>query len=170
MSIKSINASGKPVFRLLTIDRIFQGLNGLFVLIFVDNLHQISYKQYFLPAVEIENYKVTIDGKNFFDQLVKMDLKAYDNIGKFGTGEGDDYTTGCLLDHNYFKDYYKMIATYSVKQQPLDADPKAIQQIHFTEHLDWNATVFFIIEEAKETFLDFSQGTMRVLWIYFAWI
>ena len=62
-----------------------------------------------------------------------------------------------------------MIAIYLSKQQMLDTDPKAIQQINFTENLerDEGATTFFIIKEAKETILDFSQGTVKVLWIYF---
>ena len=58
-----------------------------------------------------------------------------------------------------------MIAIDLIKQQVLDADPKAIQQINFTANLDQNGktTMFFIIEEAKETILDFSQGTVKVL-------
>ena len=77
----------------------------------------------------------------------------------------DDYTTGCLLDYIYFKNYYKMIVVDLSKQQALDADPKAIQQINFTANLDraGNTTVFFIIEEVEETVLDFSQGTVKVL-------
>ena len=70
-----------------------------------------------------------------------------------------------LLDYSYFKDHYKMIAIDLSKQQALDADPRAIQQIKFTANLDrvGNTTMFFIIEEAKETVLDFSQGTVKVL-------
>ena len=56
-----------------------------------------------------------------------------------------------------------MIAIDLSKQQALDADPKAIQQINFTENLEQQATIFFIIEEAKETALDFSQGTVKIL-------
>ena len=58
-----------------------------------------------------------------------------------------------------------MIAIDLNKQQALDADPRAIQQINFTANLDrdGNTTMFFIIEEAKETALDFSQGTVKVL-------
>ena len=105
------------------------------------------------------------DGKIFFDQPVNSDLKTYENIRKVATGQGDDYTTGCLLDYTYFKKYYKMIAIDLSKQQALDADPRAIQQINFTANLDraGNTTMFFIIEEAKETVLDFSQGTVKVL-------
>ena len=77
-----------------------------------------------------------IDGKNFFDQPVKNDLITYDNIRKIATGQGDDYATGFLLDYNYFKNYCKIIATDLSKQQALNADPKAIQQINFTENLD----------------------------------
>ena len=106
-----------------------------------------------------------IDGKNIFDQPINSDLKTYENIVKIATGQGDDYTTGCLLDYSYFKDYYKMIAIDLSKQQVLDADPRAIQQINFTANLDraGNTTMFFIIDEAKETVLDFSQGTVKNL-------
>ena len=64
-----------------------------------------------------------IHGNNFFDQLIKNDLKTYDSIQKITTGQGDDYTTGCLLDHLYFKEHYKLIATDLRKQQVLDDDP-----------------------------------------------
>ena len=66
--------------------------------------------------------------------------------------QGDDYATGCLLDYNYFKKLYKMVAIDLSKQQALDSDPKAIQQIKFTSNLsDNNNILFFIIEEVKET-------------------
>ena len=71
-----------------------------------------------------------IDGKSFFDQPVKNDLITYENTRKISTGQGDDYTTSCLLDYNYFKNYYKMKAKDLRKQQMLDADPKAIKQIY----------------------------------------
>ena len=84
---------------------------------------------------------------------------------KIAAGQGDDYTTGCLLDYSYFKENYKIIAIDLSKQQELDADSRAIEQINFKENLDRNGgvTMFFIIEEAKETVLDFSQGTVKVL-------
>ena len=102
------------------------------------------------------------DGKKFFDQPINSMIKTYENIRKIVTGQGDDYTTGCLLDYSYLKDRYKLIAIDVSKQQVLDADPRAIQQINFTANLDRtkNTTMFFIIEEAKETVLDFSQGTV----------
>ena len=91
--------------------------------------------------------------------------KTYENIRKTFTGQGDDYTTRYLLDYSYFKENYKMIAIDLRKQRELDADPRAIQQINFTTNLDRNGNtkMFFIIEEAKETVLDFSQGTVKVL-------
>ena len=106
-----------------------------------------------------------IDGTNVFDQPINSMNKTDKNIRRIATGQGDDYTTGCLLDYSYFKDHYKMIAIDLSKQQALDADPRAIQQINFTANLDrdGNTTMFFIIEEAKETVLDFSQGTVKVL-------
>ena len=98
-----------------------------------------------------------IDGKKFFNQPVKSNMRTL----------WDDYTTGCLLDYNYFNNYYKMVATDLSKQQALVADPKATQQINFTRNLDWaeGEKMFFIIGEAKETVLDFSQGTVKVLWM-----
>ena len=67
-----------------------------------------------------------IDGKNFFDQPINNMIKTYGNIRKITIGQGDDYTTGCLLDYTCFKKYYKMIAVDLSKQQALDAGPKAI--------------------------------------------
>ena len=94
-----------------------------------------------------------IDGRNFFDQPINSMTKTYENIRKIATGQGDDYTTGCLLDYSYFKENYKMIAIDLGKQQALEIDPRAIQQINFIANLDrdGNTTTFFIIEEAKET-------------------
>ena len=70
----------------------------------------------------------------------------------------------------YFKEYYMLIAIDLSKQQALNADPKAIQQINFTGNLDREATIFFITEEAKKTILNFSKGTVRIFQIYFALI
>ena len=100
----------------------------------------------------------------FFDQPVKNDQVTYKNIRKIAIGQGDDYTTGCLLDCTSFKKY-KMIAIDLSKQQALDADPRAIQQINFTANLDGarNTRIYFILEEAKETTFEFSQGTVKVL-------
>ena len=109
------------------------------------------------------------DGRNFFDQPTKNDLKTYNNIRKIATGKGYDYTIGCLLDYPYLKKYYKLIAIDLSKQQKLDVDPKAKQQINFTGNLSRleGATMFFIIEEVKETVLDFSKGSVKELWFYF---
>ena len=97
--------------------------------------------------------------------------KTYENIRKFPIGQGDDYTTGCLLDYSYFKENYKLIAIDLSKQQELDVDPRAVQQINFTANLDrgGNTTMFSIIEEAKETIFEFSQGTVNVLWAQLRW-
>ena len=106
-----------------------------------------------------------INGVNFFDQPIRDNKMTYENIRKIATGQGDDYTTDCLSNYQYIKDYYKMIAVDLSKQQALDADPRAIQQINFTTNLDraGNTRFYFILEEAKETILDFSQGTVKVL-------
>ena len=143
----------------------FQGVNRLFVLAFENDNDRTSHSEYYLPNVEIKDYNIMINGENFFDQPIRNNKVTYENIRKIATGQGDDYTTGCLLDYSYFMDTCKMIAVDLSKQQALDADPKAIQQINFTANLDraGNTRVYFILEEAKETVLDFSQGTVKVL-------
>ena len=143
----------------------FQEVNRLFILAFENDDDRTSDDEYYLPTVEIKNYNIMINGENFFDQPIKNNKVTFENIRKIATGQGDDYTTGCLLDYSYFADTYKMIAVDLSKQQALDADPRAIQQINFTANLDraGNTRVDFILEEAKETILDFSQGTVKLL-------
>ena len=110
-----------------------------------------------------------IDSENVFDQPINSNIKTYENIRKISTGQEDDYTTGCLLDYSYFKDHYKTIAINLSKQQALDADPRAIQQINLMANLNkvGNATMFYIIEAAKETYFDFSKGAIKVLYFNF---
>ena len=91
------------------IDPSFQGVNRLFVLSFENGNGRISHSNYYLPKVETKDCSVKIDGKNFFDQPVKNDKITYKNIGKIATSQGDNYTTGSLLDYPYFKENYKMI-------------------------------------------------------------
>ena len=109
------------------VERSFQGVNRLFVLAFENDAQRTSNKRYYIPNVEIKDYNVMIDGKNFFDQPVKNNKVTYENIRKTATCQVDDYATSCLLNYIYFKKYYKMIVADLSKQQALDADPKAIQ-------------------------------------------
>ena len=118
------------------VEPIFQGVNGIFVLAFENDDDRTSSDEYYLPTVEIKDYNIMINGENFFDQQIKNNKVTYENIRKIATGQGDDYTTGFLLDYSYFADTYKMIAVDLSKQQALDADPRAIQQISFTANLD----------------------------------
>ena len=106
----------------------FQGVNRLFVLAFENDDYRIRTNCYNLATVEIKDYNIMINGENFFDQPIKNNKVTYENIIKIATGQGDDYTTGCLLDYSYFADTYKMIAVDLSKQQVLDADPRAIQK------------------------------------------
>ena len=118
------------------LDASFQGVNRLFVLAFNNtdgNANQVernSHRKYFLPRVNITNYNVLIDGKNFYYQPINDLIKQYDEVRKVSTGQGNDYTTGCSLDYVYFKDNYKLIAVDLSKQKELDAIPRAIQQIY----------------------------------------
>ena len=115
------------------------------------------FKKYFLPRVKIENYNIEIDGKNFYHEPINDSVKQYDEVRKISTGQGDDYTTGCLLD----------FAVDLSKQKSLDADSRAIQQIIFTCRIkatEANARVilYYILEQSKETMLKFSKGTTKI--------
>ena len=125
----------------------FQGINRLFVLAFENGTQRTSRTGSYLPNVEIKNYNVIINGENVFDQPIKNNKVTYENIRKIAIGRGDDYATGCLLDYPYFNDNYKLIAIDLSKQQALDTDPRAIQQINFTANLDKaNTRIYFILE------------------------
>ena len=146
------------------IDPSFQGVNRLFVLASENDAQRKVHSGYYLPNVETKNF-VMINGENFFDQPIQDDKVTYENVRKIATGKGDDNTTGCLLDYQYFRDNYKMIAVDLSRQQALDADPRAIQQINFPVNLDsaGDTRVYFILEESRETKLNFAQGTVKVL-------
>ena len=77
-------------------------------------------------------------------------------------GKGEDYTTGSLLDDNYFNKNYKLIAVDLSKQKELDADPRAIQQIEFKYTLETNSTIYWVLEKFKETISEFYKGTVKV--------
>ena len=79
------------------------------------------------------------------------------------TGQGDVYTTGCLLDFSYFEKNDRLIAADLSKQKVLDADSRAIQQIIFTGKTSRASVIYYIYEKLKETILEFSKGTAKVL-------
>ena len=152
----------------------FQGIRRLFVLAYVvaaiaaNNEAGIkNNKQRFLPRREINNYNVLIDGRNFYDQPFNDSIKQYDEVRKVSTGQGDNYTTSCFLDYACFKDNYKLIAVDLSKQKALDADPRAIQQIVFQRVAGGDDNIkirlYTILEQSKETVLEFYKGTGKVL-------
>ena len=153
----SVKAFAKNRYLNYLINPSFQGVSRPFVLSFENENDRTSHLTYYILKVKIKDYNIMIDGKNFFDQAIDSMAKTYENIRKIAIGYRDDYTTGYLLDYTYFEDHYKMIAIDLSKQQVLDADPRAIQQINFTANVDrdGNTTMFFITEEAKETFFEF---------------
>ena len=127
-----------------------------------------SYKKYILPRVKIENYNIEIDRRNFYDQPINDSIKHYDELRKVSTGQGDDYTTGCLLEFACFERNYRLIAVDLSKQKALDADPTAIQQIIFTGKIksivaNTRVIIYYILEQSNETILQFSKGTTNVL-------
>ena len=138
-------------------------VNRLFVLAFhnvnndANEVKRNDYRKYFLPRVDITKCNVLIDGGNFYDQPISDQIRKYEDISKIVTGKGDDYTTGCLLDYQYFKDNYQLIAADLSKQKELDADPRAIQQTEFYGMLTTRSQVCTILEKSKETILEFCK-------------
>ena len=108
-----------------------------------------------------------IYGRNFYDQLINDLIKQNDEVRKVSTGHRDDYTTGSLLDYAYFKNNYKLIAVDLSKRKSLDVDPRAIQQIVFQGVVggdnDLKIRPYIILEQSKETILEFYKGTAKVL-------
>ena len=109
--------------------------------------------------------------KNFYGQPIDSDIKRYEDIRKL-TGQGEDYIIGCLLDYEYIKNHYRLIAVNLTRQKGLDSDPKAIQQVKFNGQLKNVADtivageslfVLIILEKNTETRLAFSQGSITVL-------
>ena len=142
------------------LDSSWQGVKRLFVLVYNntagnDQVSVDSYKKYFLPRVKIDNCNIEIDGRNFYDQPINDSIKQYDEVRKISTGQGDDYTTGCLLGYSYFEKNYRLIAANLSKQKALDANSRAIQQIIFTDLIkatvvNTRVVIFYILEKSKK--------------------
>ena len=132
-------------FKYISLDPSFQGVNRLFVMAYniVDGQPTRSGQQkYYLPRLDLEKYNVIIDGRNFYDNPIESDIEKYRELKKVMIGKGERYTTGSLLDYNYFKKHYKLVAVDLSKQKELDADPRAIQQIEFKYLLGTNSTIY----------------------------
>ena len=111
---------------------------------------------------KIENCNIEIDGRNFYDQPIDDLIKKYDEVRKVSTGQGDGYTTGCLLDFAYFGKNYRLIAANLSKQKALDADSRGIQQIIFSGKASADVMIYYILEQSKETMLEFAKVTTKV--------
>ena len=141
----------------ILIDSTFTNVNRLFVLAYEqNNNNRQSFSRFYLPNVMVKDYNVIIDKLAFFDLPIKTEEEAYDKI--IDIRRNNEYTTGNLLDYDYFKKYYKLIAVDLSKQQDL------IQQINFIGRLAEAANVFIIIEKKEHTILEFSQNFANVLY------
>ena len=140
------------------IDPTFTNVNRLLVLSFENEDDKTSFSKYYLQKVAIKDFNVLIDGKPLFEIAVKNKEEAYKAIIEMT--KNNNYTTGNLLDYEYFKDHFKLIAIYLSKQIELE-NPGLKQQINFIGRLEKNnAIMFFIIEKKEETTFDFSQNSV----------
>ena len=166
------------ILKKFPLDDSFQGVNRLLVLAFENTnngnnkVERVSHRKNFLPRVNITNYNVLIDGRNIYDQQINDKIKKLkieskievkNENRKIATGKGDDYTTGCLLDYQYFKDHYQLIGVDLYKQKELDAGLRALQQIEFYGMLNTNSQVCTVLEKSKETVLEIYKETAKVL-------
>ena len=144
------------------IDPTFTKVNRLFVLSFENENDRTSFSKYYVPNVQIKDFNVLIDGKSFFDMPIKNEEETYEQIIEMG--RNNDYTTGNLLDYEYFSKHYKLIAIDLSKQTELE-NPDLKQKINFIGSLEWNegATMFFIIKKSEETTFEFTQNTATVV-------
>ena len=143
------------------IDPAFTKVSRLFVLLFKNEEDRTSFSKYYVPKVEIRDFDVLIDRKRFFDVPVKNKEQAYEKI--MSISKNNDYTTGNLLDNEYFSKHYKLIAINLSKQIELE-NPDLRQQINFIGKLeDDKATMFFNIEKSEETTFGFLQNSVSII-------
>ena len=131
----------------ILIDPTFTNVNKLFVLAYQDNADRQSFSQFYLPRIMIKDFNVIIDKLAFFDLPIKNEEENYEKI--IDISRNNEYTTGNLLDYDYFKKYYKLIAIDLSKQQVLQENEDLIQQINFIGRLEEAANVFIIIEKKR---------------------
>ena len=146
----------------ILIDPTFTNVNRLFVLAYQTANDRQTFSQFYLPNVMVKDYNVTIDKLAFFDLPIKTEEEAYEKI--IDISRNNEYTTGNLLDYDYFKKYYKLIAIDLSKQQVLQENEDLIQQINFIGKLEEAANVFIIIEKKENTILEFSQNLANVIY------
>ena len=162
---KEINENADAnVFKYINLDPSFQGVNRLFVTAYNSRNGQPTrngQRKYYLPRIDLNKYVIN-DGRNFHDNPIESDIEKYRELKKVMIGKGEDYTTGSLLDFDYFKKHYKLVDVDLSKQKELDADPRAIQQIELKYMLGTNSTIYWVLEKSKETILEFYRGTVKV--------
>ena len=135
----------------ILIDPTFTNVNRLFVLAYRTADNRQSFSQFYLPNVMVKDYNVIIDKLAFFDLPIKTEEEAYEKI--IDISRNNEYTTGNLLDYDYFKKYYELIAIDLSKQQVLQENEDLIQQINFIGRLEQTANVFIIIEKKRKYYI-----------------
>ena len=147
------------------IDPKFTKVNRFFFLSFENENDRTCFSKYYVANVQIKDFNVLIYEKSFFDIPIKNGEETYEQIIEMG--RNNDYTTGNLLDYEYFSKHYKLIAIDLSKQIELEnSDLK--QKINFIGKLERNggATMFFIIEKSEEATFEFSQNAAIVVWFW----
>ena len=170
--VERVTISQNNMFRRTTLDASFQGVSKLFAAAYeTDDIErnantEESRRRYYLPRAEIKDCNVLIDGRSFYNQNVNSSILRYNELLKMTTGRSEDYSTGCLLDYDYYIKDFNIVGIDLSHQAILDSDPKINQQIEFVYKLpSGNAAVNYlltVLEKEKQTVLKFSERTVKV--------
>ena len=150
------------MFRRTTLGTSFQGVSKLFAAAYeTDDIErnvntEESRRRYYLPRTEIKDCSVLIDGRNFYDQNINSSIVRYNELLKMTTGRSEDYSTGCLLDYDYYVKDFNIAGIDLSHQAVLDSDPKINQQIKFVYKLELgNAVINYdlltVLKKEKQT-------------------
>ena len=131
------------------VDLTFTNVNRLFVLSFENKDDRTSFSEYYLPKIEIKDFNALIDRKPIFEIPVKNKEETYEAIIEMS--KDNDYTTGNLLDYEYFSKHYRLIAIDLSKEIELE-NPDLKLQINFIGRLEKDATIFFITEKKRRNY------------------
>ena len=142
------------IFKYIKLDPSFQGVNRLFAMAYNRENGQPTKdgtQKHYLPRISLNKYNVIIDGRNFYDNPIESDIEKYRELKKVMIGKGEDYTTGSLLDFNYFNKHYKLIAVDLSKQKELDADPRVFNKLNLN-----------ICSEQIQLFIGYSKNLKKL--------
>ena len=130
------------IVRDITLDPSSQGVNRYLlwhIIAKMVNLLEMAQQKYYLPRIDLKEYNIIIDGRNFYDNPIENNIEKYRESKKVMIGKGEDYTTRSLLDFNYFDQYYKL----------------NLIKIELKYMIGTSSIIYWVLEKSKETISEF---------------